>query len=269
VSVTEIFVGHDIAEAKTTAVRARLKGRRTTCCVVRDDHSGSATAYAARLAALAKPAGITVIEMGYHQLGELTEGGAQDPVIFLQPAPTGVNVAELIEQLGPLRDAEGLHPLNVGRCALGDGLVIPPTAHAALLVAQHLVGPLAGKKVTIVGASQVVGQPLALLMMQNGATVRVAQQSTLDLKAETRDADVIISATGVPNLIGIHHVRQGAVVIDVGVTRVDDKLVGDADQNALDGIAAALTHVPGGVGPITAACLFENVAMLKTETSSE
>ncbi|MEP1768804.1 MAG: bifunctional 5,10-methylenetetrahydrofolate dehydrogenase/5,10-methenyltetrahydrofolate cyclohydrolase [Sulfitobacter sp.] len=262
-TATVVFSGTEMAETKIAAIRARLKGEITRCCVVRDAQSGPAAAYAVRLAGFAAAAGITVVEMGYDQLEALLTEEAQSPVIFLQPAPPEVNVADWIARLGPLRDAEGLHPLNVGRCALGRGAILPPTAHAALAVARQIAGPLLGKKVAIVGASLVVGQPLAVLMMQEGATVRVAQHATLDLAAETRDADVVITAAGVPHLLGADHIRAGAVVIDVGVTRVGDDLLGDADHCALEGVAAVRTHVPDGVGPVTAAYLFENIANLQ------
>lgn len=259
---TVSFSGTQLAEAKIAQIRARVQGLALRCYVVRDAGNGSAAAYAARLSQLAPRAGIALTQIGYDQLDGLSAGPARDPVLFLEPAPDHIDVQGWRNRLGPARDAEGLHPLNVGKCALGEGGIAPPTAQAAYLVAQHLVGSLIGKKVAIVGASVVVGQPLAVMMMRAGATVCVAQKATQDLAAQTRDADVVIVAAGVPNLIGAAHIREGAYVIDVGVTRVGDDLVGDADRAALQGIAAVVTAVPDGVGPLTAACLFENLARL-------
>lgn len=265
---TDTFVGTEIAEAKIAEIRRQLGGKVAICRVVRDSESGSAMAYATRLVTLGSEAGITVVEMGYTQLEDLLADTAQDPVIFLHPAPVGVDVASLIETLGASRDAEGLHPLNAGKLTLGVHQIAPPTAQAALIIAQHLAGSLSGKRITIVGASNIVGLPLAQLLIHEGATVRVAQESTLDLLAETCDADVVISATGVPGLIGADHIAQGAFVIDVGITRVAGKLVGDVNLETVLGKAAAVTHVPDGVGPITAACLFENILMLSLTHSS-
>jgi methylenetetrahydrofolate dehydrogenase (NADP+)/methenyltetrahydrofolate cyclohydrolase len=254
---TKIFTGTRIANAKIATLRRKLGQRKVTCDIVFDTQSAPAAAYAARLVALGAQAGINVRELDYSQT-------TQHPALFLEPAPAGVDIASLISTLGAAQDAEGLHPLNLGKLTLGVHHIAPPTAQAAQLVTRHLAGTLIGKKVTIVGASRIVGLPLAQLMIHEGATVRIAQESTSDLSRETHDADIVISATGVPELIKAKHIADGAIVVDIGITLQDGRLVGDVDQASVLGKAAVVTHVPDGVGPVTAACLFENIVAIET-----
>lgn len=259
---TRVFSGIEMAEEKIAGLRRQLGGRTAVCHVVRDTVNGSAIAYAKRLVDLGAQTGIRVVETGYDEVQALRTDDARAPVMFLHPAPPAMDLAALIAALGPARDAEALHPLNAGKLVLGAQRIVPPTAQAALLVAEHLVGPLDGKRVAVVGASGRVGLPLAVLLTQRGATVRIAHQRTRDLAAETRDAEVVISAAGVPRLIGADHIAAGACVIDVGTTLVGGKLVGDVDLVAVTGKAGVVTHVPDGVGPLTAACLLENIVTL-------
>jgi len=124
---------------------------------------------------------------------------------------------------------------------------------------SEIMGSLKGLRVVVVGASPVVGRPLALMLLEKEATVTVCHVATVDLASHTREADVIISATGVAGLIRADHIREGAVLLDVGIVRTEKGLVGDIDLDSVQGKAAVVTHVPDGVGPVTTACLLENI----------
>lgn len=261
--LTRIFRGETLAGEILADLRAESATRAARLTVLRDDAAPSAAAYAARIAALAPKAGLAVEIRDYPDRRVALDALlAETPgaVLPMHPLPAWLDDASPV--LGPSRDAEGLHPLHAGALALGQPGIVPPTAAAAVRIAETLAGPLEGRTATVVGASPVVGRPLALLLIAAGVTVRVAQATTRDLAAETRDAEIVFAAAGVPGLIGRDHLRAGAICIDIGVTRQDDRLLGDIDAEAVQGHAAVLTHVPDGVGPVTVACLLRNAVEL-------
>ncbi|WP_379561135.1 hypothetical protein [Psychromarinibacter halotolerans] len=263
--VTRIFRGDALADEILGAVRADPACARASLLVLRDASAPPAAAYAARIESFAPRAGFPVTVRDYPatlaELRTLLEA-TQGAVLPIHPLPDWIDAATLTARVGPDRDPEGLHPLHAGALALGRPGIVPPTADAAFRVAKAIVGPLSGKTATVVGASPVVGRPLALLLIAAGATVRVAQATTRDLAAETRDAEIVFSAVGHPGLLGRDHLREGAVGIDIGITRQGERLVGDIDAGKVEGHAAWLTHVPDGVGPVTVACLMRNAALL-------
>lgn len=260
---TQVFKGHDMAERILDAARARLAGcGPVRAQVVLDARNRVSQAYAARLQRLSDRIGLALELADYGQLAQLRDNPTQPPVLFILPGPEGMELAQLVSDFGPQRDAEGLHPIHAGELALGRATIAPPTAKAAFRIAENLSGDLSGCCVTVVGASPIVGRPLALMLIEAGATVRVAQASTRDLIGETCSADMVISAAGVPGLITPDHIRPGAQVIDVGATWRDGALVGDVDATGLMGTAGAITHVPDGVGPVTSACLLDNITRL-------
>ena len=255
---TTMFSGVDLAAAILDEVRP---GIEDGLCVLADPASPGATAYINRITEFAQRIALPVKVMGYPENDDAAARflkSCKTPILPLQPPPDGIDVQALLDRIGPERDVEGVHPVNAGRLALGQPGTVPPTAEAATIVARHLAGSLEGAVVSVIGASFTVGRPLALLLLNCGATVRVSQATTRDLAAETREADIVIAATGVPGLVGADHLRRGAIAIDVGIRRVGDRLVGDIDQAAVDGRAAWVTLVPDGVGPITTACLLRN-----------
>ena len=269
--MTEIFRGGALADRILDAARDRLeRAGATASLVVMRPADPAADAYVGRLAGLAPRAGIRLEVVAYPSSGSearavLVEKAGRDgadAALLLGPYPSGIDAWALVAALGPARDAEGRHPEHLGRLALGRPRIVPATAGAVHRIARHLVGPLAGRRVAVVGASPLVGRALSLLLVEDGATVRIAQRATRDLPAETRGAEVVVAAAGVPHLIGRDHLSDGAVVIDVGVSMRAGRLVGDVDRAAVGGLAAVLTHVPDGVGPVTAAGLLENVATL-------
>jgi len=196
------------------------------------------------------------------EVGTLIEALNLDPMItgiLLQlPLPAGRDERHLLETIHPAKDVDCFHPSNVGRAAQGTGTLLPATPKAVLAILEDAKIPLQGAEVVIVNHSNLIGRPLAALLLQREATVTVCHKHTRDLAAHTRRADVLVTATGVAGLITRAHVKAGATVIDVGIAREGDKVRGDVQADVLD-VAGALTPVPGGVGPMTVAMLLSNV----------
>jgi len=183
-----------------------------------------------------------------------------DGILLQMPLPKPLDPDQALERIPPHKDVDGLHPYNAGRLAQGSPTFVPATPLGVLeLLRREHIDPT-GKHAVVVGRSRLVGRPLALLLLQNHATVTIAHSQTADLPAITRTADILIAATGKRGLITGDHVRPGAVVIDVGIMRdpVTTKLTGDVDRASVEPIASALTPVPGGVGPMTVAMLLVN-----------
>jgi methylenetetrahydrofolate dehydrogenase (NADP+) / methenyltetrahydrofolate cyclohydrolase len=174
------------------------------------------------------------------------------------PLPAQIDPQHVFERLDPDKDVDGLSPANAGRLALGHPRLAPCTPLGILALIDHAGVALAGAEVVVVGRSNIVGKPVALLALARHATVTICHSRTPDLGAHTRTADVLISAVGRPRMIRREMVKPGAVVIDVGNGRVDGKTVGDVDFDGVREIAGAITPVPGGVGPMTIAMLLEN-----------
>lgn len=176
-------------------------------------------------------------------------------IILQTPLPDGMSLAELAVEIDPAKDVDGANPTSLGRCAAGLPGFTPATAEAVVRLLDHYGVDLVGRDIAMVGRSVVVGTPVALLLLERHATVTVCHSRTADLEDHTSAADIVIVAAGVPRLVAANHVGTGAVVIDVGTNATDDGLIGDVDAGAVDGIADALTPVPGGVGPVTTALL--------------
>jgi methylenetetrahydrofolate dehydrogenase (NADP+)/methenyltetrahydrofolate cyclohydrolase len=206
---------------------------------------------------------------------------ATDGILVQLPLPTQMAAERVLPALDPCKDVDGFHPENLGRLVSGRPRFIPCTPKGILRLLEYHGVPVAGQRVAVVGRSVIVGRPLALLLSLKGpagdATVTICHSATRDLAAVSREADIVVAAMGVPGALDRRHVREGAVVVDVGINRVDDpatksgtRLVGDVAPEALEGWAAAYTPVPGGVGPMTIAMLLENTwqAMVQRESAS-
>ncbi len=182
-------------------------------------------------------------------------------IIVQVPLPGHIDRIAVIEAIDPSKDVDGLTSTNYGRLLAGNSTaIVPATARGIRELFSYYNISLAGKKVAVVGRSRLVGAPIAIVCKQAGAEVIVCHSQTPDLARETRQADVVIVAVGKPGLVGSGHIKKGAVVIDVGISKMaDGTLVGDVDFEAVKEIASALTPVPGGVGPMTVLGLFENV----------
>ena len=267
--MTRIFTGHALAGRIHNDIREGITrlGRAPRCAVLIDEASAPMVAYASRQREAAAKLGIELAfasyerspELARDQLRRLGEDPRLDAVMTLYPLPSGIAPVEAALLVGTDKDVDGLHPENAGLLALGAPGRTPATAHACRLAIGELAGSLRGAEITIVGASRIVGRPLATMLLDADATVTVCHVATRDLADHTRSADVVVSAAGVAGLIGAAHIRDGAILVDVSIIRTEAGLVGDVDLASVEGKASVVTHVPDGIGPITTACLFENV----------
>jgi methylenetetrahydrofolate dehydrogenase (NADP+)/methenyltetrahydrofolate cyclohydrolase len=180
-------------------------------------------------------------------------------ILVQLPLPKHINTEKVLEAISPDKDADGFHPYNVGRLVIGKPLFQPCTPYGVMVMLKETGVDLAGKEVVVVGRSNIVGKPVAFMCLQQNATVTLCHSKTRDLAAKVGMADVLIAAVGVPEMIKGSWIKEGAVVIDVGVNRVGEKkLVGDVEYAAAAERASAITPVPGGVGPMTITMLLYN-----------
>lgn len=184
-------------------------------------------------------------------------------ILVQLPLPMHIDEAAVIAAIDPSKDVDGFHPINVGQLSLGDTSLVPCTPLGCLMMLKEHLGDLSGMKAVVVGRSNIVGKPMANLLLQQNCTVTILHSRSRDLEQECRQADILVLAVGRPNMIGPESVKPGAVVIDVGINRIiredgSSALVGDADTDAVSRVAGAITPVPGGVGPMTVACLMRN-----------
>jgi methylenetetrahydrofolate dehydrogenase (NADP+) / methenyltetrahydrofolate cyclohydrolase len=180
-------------------------------------------------------------------------------IIVQMPLPEGVRLRIVVDAIDPLKDIDGIHPLNAGLLRLGYEGFIPATAHAALEMVHRAGFEVRGSDAVVVGRSPVVGMPLAFMLTKEDATVTVCHSKTRDLADKVRGADIVVVAAGVPGLVTGAMLKPGAVVIDVGINVVDGRIVGDVDFESAETVAAAITPVPGGVGPLTNALLLSHL----------
>ena len=187
----------------------------------------------------------------------LNEDSSVDAMIVQMPLPAGLDPDAVLERVRPDKDADGLHPLNLGRLVAGARGPRPCTPAGVMALLSHYGQEVAGRRAVVVGRSRLVGWPAAILLTQAQATVTIAHSRTRDLAAVLSEAEVVVAAAGQPGLIRAEHLRPGAVVVDVGITRTPDGLRGDVEPGAASRVAA-LSPVPGGVGPLTVAMLLTN-----------
>jgi methylenetetrahydrofolate dehydrogenase (NADP+)/methenyltetrahydrofolate cyclohydrolase len=181
-------------------------------------------------------------------------------IIVQMPLPPSIRLRAVIDAIDPAKDIDGIHPLNAGLLRLGYDGFLPATAHAAVEILRRSGIEIEGRRAVVVGRSTVVGMPTAFLLVRENATVTVCHSRTRDLKHHVKDAEILVVAAGQPGLITGEMLRRGAVVVDVGINVVDDKLVGDVDFESARHVASAITPVPGGVGPLTNALLLAHLA---------
>ena len=190
-------------------------------------------------------------------VSELNEDETLDGVLVQLPLPAGLDEAVAVGAIDPLKDVDGVHPFNAGQLYLGRPTLVPATPLGIMaLLAEHRI-PLDGARAVVIGRSDIVGKPVAHLLLQEHATVTLCHSHTDDLGRYTLDADVLVVAAGVPGIVSAEMVKTGAAVVDVGINRTEAGLVGDVDPGAAER-AAFLTPVPGGVGPMTIAMLLRN-----------
>jgi len=184
-------------------------------------------------------------------------------ILVQLPLPRQINTLDIITTVDPKKDVDGLHPLNLGLLMTGDPSACKPCTPAGVitLLKAYKVA-MAGKHAVVLGRSNIVGKPMGMLLLQENATVSYCHSKTEDLPSFTRQADILVAAVGVPNLVTADFIKPGAVVVDVGINRLDGKLVGDVDFESVAGKAGFITPVPGGVGPMTIATLMANTLAL-------
>lgn len=203
------------------------------------------------------PASVSQAEL----LGEIARLNADPAVhgILVQlPLPDHIDEQSVINAIDPAKDVDGFHVVNAGKLAVGQEGLVPCTPLGCLLLLKNELGSLAGKHAVVLGRSNIVGKPMAQLLLKESCTVTICHSKTEFLVQETRRGDILVAAIGKPQFVKGHMVKPGATVIDVGINRVDGKLVGDIDYAGASEIASAITPVPGGVGPMTIACLLRN-----------
>lgn len=180
-------------------------------------------------------------------------------IIVQMPLPRGLPLRAVIDVIDPVKDIDGIHPLNAGLLRLGYDGFLPATAHAAVEILRRSDIPIAGRTAVVIGRSAVVGMPAAFLLVKADATVTVCHSKTPDLAEHVRRADIVVAAAGHPGLITGSMLKPGAVVVDIGINVVGGRLVGDVDFGSASTVASAITPVPGGVGPLTNALLLSHL----------
>ena len=214
------------------------------------------------------------VESSEHRLAEDTETNellglidrlnadpAVNGILVQLPLPDHLDADAVMQRIDPAKDVDGFHPINVGALALGREGMVPCTPLGCLMLLRETLGDLSGAEAVVVGRSSIVGKPMAQLLLGDSATVTVAHSRTRDLPEVVRRADVVVAAVGRPRMVEADWLKRGATVIDVGINRVEGSLVGDVDFEAAKEVAGAITPVPGGVGPMTIACLLSNTVL--------
>ncbi|RSU53875.1 bifunctional methylenetetrahydrofolate dehydrogenase/methenyltetrahydrofolate cyclohydrolase FolD [Sphingomonas sp. S-NIH.Pt15_0812] len=235
-----VLVGEDAA----SSVYVRSKGKATVAAgMVSVEHRLPADAEQAALMAL---------------VAELNADPAIDGILVQLPLPPQMDAQAVIAAIDPNKDVDGFHPANAGRLATGLPALVPCTPLGCLMLLKSVHPSLSGLDAVVVGRSNIVGKPMAQLLLGESCTVTIAHSRTRDLPARLRAADIVVAAVGIPRMIRGDWIKPGATVIDVGINRTETGLVGDVDFAGAVAVAGAITPVPGGVGPMTIACLLRN-----------
>jgi methylenetetrahydrofolate dehydrogenase (NADP+) / methenyltetrahydrofolate cyclohydrolase len=208
------------------------------------------------------PAGTSEAEM-LTLVRALNEDSAIDGILVQLPLPAGIDSRLVIDAIDPQKDVDGFHVVNAGRLASGEAGMVPCTPLGCAMLLDAHAAPLRGKHAVVIGRSNIVGKPMAQLLLQRDCTVTIAHSRTRDLPAVVRQAEIVVAAVGRPEIVRGDWLRPGAVVIDVGINRLPTpdgkgRLVGDVAYGEALPVASAITPVPGGVGPMTIACLLQN-----------
>jgi methylenetetrahydrofolate dehydrogenase (NADP+) / methenyltetrahydrofolate cyclohydrolase len=189
---------------------------------------------------------------------DLNENDQVNGILVQLPLPEHIDSEKILLAIDPNKDVDGFHPINVGKLAIGNALLTPCTPTGIISLLDYYGIEISGKHAVVLGRSNIVGKPVANLLLQRHATVTICHSRTTDLEQVTGQADILIAAVGRPHFVTAAMVKEGAVVIDVGINRVDGKLTGDVDFGPVSEKAGFITPVPGGVGPMTIALLMEN-----------
>jgi len=192
------------------------------------------------------------------KIEELNKDESISGILVQLPLPKHIDKQKVIETILPGKDVDGFHPMNVGNLSSGYESSVPCTPLGCYLMIKKIEPNLNGKKAVMIGRSNLNGKPMAQLLLKENCTVTITHSKTKDLKAECLEADIIVAAVGIPELVKADWVKKDAIVIDVGINKTDKGIVGDVAFEEVSKVARALTPVPGGVGPMTIACLLKN-----------
>ena len=241
----------DVA-ASSVYVKAKTKAAKEVGIIVFDHHLDALTTQSDLL----------------HLIDELNKNEDVNGILVQLPLPTNINEQIILDSIHPNKDADGFHPLNVGKLSISnsnnENLLIPCTPLGCLIMLQDEGIDLSGKNAVIIGRSNIVGKPMAQLLIKESCTVTIAHSKTINIENICRSADILVVAIGKPEVVKSHWVKDGAIIIDVGINRINDvennktKLVGDVMFDEVKSKVFAITPVPGGVGPMTIACLLKN-----------
>ena len=294
--MTQIINGKEIAANLRSNLKEEINSLKEKyknvpgLAVVQVGNVAASSVYVKAKTKNAKEVGIEVID---HHLDDsitqeqllklITNLNNQDTVngILVQlPLPNHIDEKIILDAINPNKDADGFHPINVGQLSIAshndENLLIPCTPYGCLIMLKSLNIDLVGKNAVVIGRSNIVGKPMAQLLIKESCTVTIAHSKTKDLPELCQNADIIVAAIGRPELIKGHWIKKGAVVIDVGINRIEldkdgekkSKLVGDVNYGEAEKNASAITPVPGGVGPMTIACLLRNTTIAFKKTIS-
>ena len=249
------------------ALRAR-HGVTVHLAVVQVGHDEAASVYVRRIVRSFEQAGMLAsvhalpadVSPDEFQVAvrNLSEDDGVHGIIIQTPLPRHLTLEMATSALDPRKDVDGVHPMNAGLLAQGLPSLVPATPLGGIELLERAGIPIAGKRAVVVGRSNIVGKPMAFLLLQRDATVTICHSKTVDLPAVTREADILVAAIGRPRFVTADMVKPGAVVVDFGINVVDDRVVGDVDFDAVRALAGAITPVPGGTGPMTNAVLLRN-----------
>ena len=193
-----------------------------------------------------------------NKIKELNDNDAVSGILVQLPLPPQINKEKIINAIDPTKDVDGFHPINVGNLSSGYNATVPCTPLGCLLLIKKVEPNLSGKHAVIIGRSNLNGKPMAQLLLKENCTVTIVHSKTKDLKTECLKADILVAAVGLANLVKADWVKENSIVIDVGINKVGDKIVGDVEFETVKEKTRAITPVPGGVGPMTIACLLKN-----------
>ena len=289
VLVTHIINGKEIAQNLRDSLKkeiATLKHKHNAVpglAVVQVGNVAASSVYVKAKTKNANEVGINVIdhhleeEITQDQLLELIDNlnnqSNVNGILVQLPLPKHIHEQTILDSIHPNKDADGFHPLNVGKLSIAshndESLLIPCTPYGCLLMLKGLGIDLSGKNAVVIGRSNIVGKPMAQLLIKESCTVTIAHSRTKDLPEVCKKADILVAAVGKPEMVKGEWIKDGAIVIDVGINRIEtkvnnetkNKLVGDVDYNEAEKNAFAITPVPGGVGPMTIACLLRNTTI--------
>ena len=284
--MAHILDGKKVAQKLKDELKIEIKninerfGRSPGLAVIQVGNVAASSVYVRAKTKAAKEIGISVFD--YHLenncsqkelidlINDLNNNNSVDGILVQLPLPKSLNEKEVLDSINPEKDADGFHPINVGKLSISQmndqNLLIPCTPYGCLLLLRELNKSLVGKNAVVIGRSNIVGKPMAQLLLKESCTVTIVHSKTVDIQNICKNADILVAAIGKPEIVNNNWVKEGAIVIDVGINRIQineekSKLVGDVLFKEVENRAFAITPVPGGVGPMTIACLLRNTTI--------